>query len=522
MFILSKNKIIETNFFYLFVLCIFSFFINFYYSKLGSFPIDTFLHYDSAYRILKGELPIKDYWVVSGLTVDFVQSFFFKILGVNWFAYSVHACILNSIITIIIFYFFLSLKIKRFIAFILSLSFATLSYTISGTPFVDLHATFLLLIATIIIIQNLNRNFILTWSTVTILFFLSFFSKQVPVAYAVVGYFFILSFYFIKNKNYKSIYTVISTTFIIFAFLVLLSKLTGISYKSFYIQYIDYPRSIGYSRLFEISFNDFFNKFKFIIISVFLLTFCKFKKIKSKNLEFISDEFFGYLIFLIFTITLLFHQIMSKNQIYIYFLIPILFGFIESEINQSKIYYKKYLSLLLILTIIFITAKYHLRYNENRKFHELTKIQLNQTQEAKQIHKSLNGLKWKNPSFSGSSSKEILTLNKALRILDTNFKEEIMVYTHYLFLDSVTEKNLNYPSKTFTNDGASVPLLGNKYHDYYKKYLIKKIKEKKVNTILFLKHEKISQNIISNYIKENCYSINEDEIFYILKIKCLN
>ena len=65
MFILSKNKIIETNFFYLFVLCIFSFFINFYYSKLGSFPIDTFLHYDSAYRILKGELPIKDYWVVS-------------------------------------------------------------------------------------------------------------------------------------------------------------------------------------------------------------------------------------------------------------------------------------------------------------------------------------------------------------------------------------------------------------------------------------------------------------------------
>ena len=75
---LSKNKIFETNILYLLCLGLFSFFINFYYSKLGSFPIDTFLHFDSAYRISIGELPIRDYWIVSGLTVDFIQSLFFK------------------------------------------------------------------------------------------------------------------------------------------------------------------------------------------------------------------------------------------------------------------------------------------------------------------------------------------------------------------------------------------------------------------------------------------------------------
>ena len=82
MIILTKNNSIKTNFFYLSILILFSFFINYYYAKLGSFPIDTFLHYDSAYRILNGELPIKDYWIVSGLIVDILQSFFFKFFGV--------------------------------------------------------------------------------------------------------------------------------------------------------------------------------------------------------------------------------------------------------------------------------------------------------------------------------------------------------------------------------------------------------------------------------------------------------
>ena len=155
---LSKNKIFETNILYLLCLGLFSFFINFYYSKLGSFPIDTFLHFDSAYRISIGELPIRDYWIVSGLTVDFIQSLFFKIFGVNWFALSFHASIFNLLIAITIYFFFLNLKINKCKAFIISLSFATLSYSISGTPFVDLHATFFLLVATLILMQNLDSQ----------------------------------------------------------------------------------------------------------------------------------------------------------------------------------------------------------------------------------------------------------------------------------------------------------------------------------------------------------------------------
>ena len=59
------------------ILLFFSFFINYFYSSYGVFPIDTFLHYDSSYRITQGEYPIKDFWIVSGIFVDFLGAFFF-------------------------------------------------------------------------------------------------------------------------------------------------------------------------------------------------------------------------------------------------------------------------------------------------------------------------------------------------------------------------------------------------------------------------------------------------------------
>lgn len=519
---LSKNKIFETNILYLLCLGLFSFFINFYYSKLGSFPIDTFLHFDSAYRISIGELPIRDYWIVSGLTVDFIQSLFFKIFGVNWFALSFHASIFNLLIAITIYFFFLNLKINKCKAFIISLSFATLSYSISGTPFVDLHATFFLLVATLILMQNLDSQKKYLWILITVLFFLSFFSKQVPAAYAVILYFLILLPYFIKKNNFKNIYIMFVTSIIILCFIAIILAINEIDFKSFYIQYLDYPKSIGGSRFLTISYLDFFSKFKFIIVPILFLSILKFKKIKKNKMNYFSNEITAYLVFLILIIILIFHQIMTKNQIFIYFLIPIIFGLLESEINQKKIKFKKYLSIFLICILGFITIKYHLRFNENRKFHELSKIQLNETSDASKIHKSLNGLKWKNPTFNGRTSKEIAILNKVQKKLNYDFQSEVMVITHYLFLDAITKKSLNYPNKTFTTDGASVPVPGNKHYNFYKSFLLNKIKKKNIKKILFLKNENINQSIISNYVKSKCYDVSEDEIFYIFNLKCLN
>ena len=83
---------------------------------------------------------------------------------------------------------------------------------------------------------------------------------------------------------------------------------------------------------------------------------------------------------------------------------PIFFAILDSDIKNMKIKYKKYFSYILILSIILITTKYHFRYNE-RKFMKWS-INLNDSIDAKIIHKSLEGLKWINPHSMENRAKK--------------------------------------------------------------------------------------------------------------------
>ena len=96
-----------------------SFFLNFFVASRGVFPIDTFIHYDSGFRILLGELPIRDFWIVHGFVIDFIQAFFFSIFGNNWYAYIIHSSIFNSVIVVFTYYIFLHLNISSFFSLIL-------------------------------------------------------------------------------------------------------------------------------------------------------------------------------------------------------------------------------------------------------------------------------------------------------------------------------------------------------------------------------------------------------------------
>ena len=61
------------------ILAVFAFFINYFFSNIGVYPIDTFSFFDSGYLITKGYHPIKDFWVISGILVDYIQALFFLI-----------------------------------------------------------------------------------------------------------------------------------------------------------------------------------------------------------------------------------------------------------------------------------------------------------------------------------------------------------------------------------------------------------------------------------------------------------
>lgn len=522
--ILPENKFFNTNFFYLIILIFFSFSINFYYSNLGVFPIDTFLHYDSAYKIFKNEAPIKDYWIVSGIVIDYIQSIFFKVFGVSWTTYILHSSLFNSFLAAFTYYFFLSSKLETYKAFFYSLSFSILAYPISGTPFVDHHATFFAFIATFLIIKGLHTQKNYFWFLAVFFFFLSFFSKQVPASYLALLYSLLLLIYLLKKKEFKLlIFIFLSVSF--FSILTLFFLLiNNINIKEFYIQYLGYPRYIGQSRLdnFDLSFHDIFNRYKFIILPIILIIFMKFKRLKENKMRFLSNEFISFLIIITFSAILIFHQIMTKNQIYIYFLIPILFILFDIELDQLKFNLKKYVSIGIMIVVSFITLKYHFGFNETRKFHELQQVNLKNAINAVQIDETFKNLKLVNPLFKGDPLQEILIINKVKKALEQINDKEIMLITHYQFLDSITKKNLNYPNRTFLIDGTSMPLKQNRYYEYYKDFLKNKISKKKIEELYFLKHENLSLKVITEYIDDKCYVKSENDIFYIFKLKCLN
>ena len=511
---------------YLFIIIIFSFVINWQLSKIGVFPMDTFLHYDSSYRILKGEIPIRDYWSVSGAFVDFLQAFFFKIFGINWLAYTIHSSLLNLAISVFTFQILIKLKLKEVFAFFYTICFSILAYPISGTPFLDLHATFFSLIAFYFLILALEdpekkKN----WFLIVFFFYVSFLSKQVPAAYLVIVNILIVVPYLLSYKFYRPIVNVFFSIVFFLLLTLIILKFLNINLNLFYTQYLDYPRSIGSDRLgvFNISIESFFNKYKFILIPIFLLLIIKLKNLLSGKISFFSNEFVIFLIFFSFVGTLIFHQLLTKNQIYIYFLVPLSFAFLNIEINKSNMKLKSLLVSSLLLLVLISTTKYHYRFNETRKFHELENTNIYKNSDTGDLHQSLKGNLWISPFYKDDPKNELDMLKKIKEDFDKK-NNNIMLITHYLFLDSITKINLNSPSRTHTLDGASIPTNDNEHFNYYKSFFKNKIIKKKIEEIYFIKSEKISTKIFTDLVEQKCYSKFENEIyiFFVIRRECID
>ena len=518
---IMKKKLSDTKNFYLIIIALYSFLINFYYADFGVFPIDTFLHYDAGFRVLKNEFPVKDFWIVSGFIVDFIQALFFKVFGVSWVSYKIHASTFNLILTIFSFYFFLNLGLSNLNSLIYSICFATLAYTISGTPFVDLHASFFLLLSTFILIIAITNSKKYLWFIVVSLFFLSFLSKQVPFAYAVILQGPIIIYFMVKKMNYNENIFIGFVIFFITVGFVIFLKFLNIDISLFLIEYVIYPSEIGSGRFnfFDISLESFFNKFKFLILPILLCFILQIKTYLKKKKFLDPSNLFKYFLILSLSICLLIHQLMTKNQIYIYFLVPLLFSILDRHINYI---FKKnnFISLILLISLILITFKYHLRFNESRKFHELENVKLTDSIRAETIHSSLKGNLWINPHFKGTPRQEVITIKRSLDEIE-KVKEEIMLISNYSFLDSITKKNMNTPVRALTLDGTTYPRLDNKMASAYKSFFNEIIKNKNIKKIYLLKHENLPQNIITEYISIECYDYYENTLFKIFEIQCL-
>ena len=504
---MKLTNIIKINSFpYYIFISIFAFFINYWVASRGVFPIDTFVHYDSAARILIGEMPIKDFWIVHGLLVDFIQSIFFKILGINWNAYVIHSSLLNLIISLFTFKIFQICNIKNLYGFLLTLCFSVLAYPVSGTPFLDLHSVYFSLIAIYFLILSINKsaNYLITLS---VLFFgFAFLCKQVPAAYTIICITLFLIYYSLRTRNLNPIkFSLIGIFLFLFLFLIFLT-ITKIQINDLFFQLFIFPSSIAQERYssVQLNINNIFLDYKFIYFFLIIMLLFFIKNYYNKK-KFLEEDFYNYIIIFVFCLSVIYHQVFTNNQIFIFFIIPVLCAFSIKMVDSLNTKKKEYLKIFLILICLFSTFKFHERFNIDRKFHELVDTDLKQGVQIKFTENFFKGLKWITPNFK--NPKEEIKEIKSFYELIKKDESRKMVISNYSFYSALLNQKLYSPSRTY--DQISYPQKGSQYFKKYKSFFKKNITENKIKNIyIFYTQKKIDTNflemIILNYLPSEC------------------
>ena len=521
-----------------FLIVIFAFYINYHYANKGLYPIDTFAFFDTGYYVTKGLHPVKDFWVISGILADYLQGLFFYIFGLNWNAYIFHACFLNIIISLFFFYFLNELSDKIIFNFFLSLSVATLCYPVVGTPFPYQHSFILSIISLLIFYLAVCKKAKIFWTILPVVMLLSFFSMQLPSGLINLLIIIFSIIYFINFEKIHLRYFLFGS-FLSFLIVLFYFLITKVSIDDFYTQLILFPLTVGQGRIvseesaFEAAklINKFtlrgiFGHFKFIhlfLLSNILLIIIYTQKFK-KNFKF--NEMILLNIFVLFcSVGFIFHQLITANQTFIFSLIPILCGLFIIQLNDIKwIKYKNFIQTISILIIIFVTIKYHLEYNEKRKFMDLQNVNFSKAIYAETLDKRFNNLLWITPNYSESPENEINLLKKTIEVIKNDSKRKMLI-THYQFFGLLTDGNSIIPNRWYFPNNTFPSSDHNKYYNQYIKKFNKILKQEKVDTIYIIETYTGELKFLNfkELIEDSCFKEEKsNQILRVIKIESCN
>jgi len=198
----------------------------------------------------------------------------------------------------------------------------------------------------------------------------------------------------------------------------------------------------------------------------------------------------------------LFNQLITANQIYIFSLIPLLAAILHLNILRLKIS-PKFIYVILFI-VLFATIKFHIRYNIDRKFHDIETINKNKAIPAKIIHNNLNNLMWLTKTAQ-KPEDEIKTIKKAIEIIDGDNRQKSLI-THYQFISTILNKDLNIWNRWYLFNDNTHPTENHKYFEIYKELINNNIKKNNIQVVYLLGHEnEILFNDIKNYFTDVCF-----------------
>ena len=504
-----KNLFVQKEYIYPIVLALFSLSINQYYGYVGILPIDSFLIFNSGYDLLNGFYPFKDYWTIKEPFIDLLQALFFKVLGVSWFSYVLHASIFNLLISLSTYFILRYFSLSSNLSFLYSLCVAALTYPTAGTPFSDHHTLIFCILSLYLFLITLKTNNKFFWFILPFLLGFSFLSKQAPTAYLILLISFFSLIYFFYKKDFNGlVYAIIGASVFIVIFIITLLML-NIKIVDFINQYFLFPQTLGVTRLdwiFPFEFKRIILRFKVHYLSIFFLIFILIKYAAQKEKKIKIEEVLVALSLVFTCILFIFHQLMTINAIFIYCLIPIFFAF--SQIYCDNFYQKKYLKIFFVSALLISSTYYFIKYVHSRTFMDLQSVDISKAVDAKKIDKRLSGVKWITMFYPEQPNEEIKNINYAIEILKNDIEKKMLI-TDYQFI-SVFLNEYDYSVTRFWYDFHGYPSSDNKFFNYWKDFVISKIRENDVINIYVLKplhgDDKPLENIFGHCLEKKVLS----------------
>lgn len=517
------------------ILLIFSFYINYHFANKGLYPIDSFSFFDTGFYVTEGKHPIRDFWIISGIFIDYLQAIFFYIFGKNWNSYVYHASFFNCIITFFFFYFLNQFNKNLIFNFFLSLSVAILCYPVIGTPFPYQHSLILSIVSLLVFYLGVEKENNICWIALPVLMLISFLSMQTPSGFINLFILIFITFYFIYFDKTFIRYFLLGCLVSIISFCLYLI-VTKVNIVDFIYQMILFPLSVGEGRIMsnesafesaklinKLTLRGTLGHFKFINFFIFINILLLILHYKKNLKVFKIDKVIFLNVFVFFcSISFIFHQLITANQTFIFSLIPILCGLTIIQINKFN--FTKNTNLIkniFLIIIIFSTFKYHQTYNENRKFIDLQNVNLSQATNAYNLNLKFNNLKWITPKyFSTNPKREIKLLSESLKILEDDRSKKMLI-THYQFFSLLLNENLNIPNRWYYPDNTFPASSKNKYYNFYVNFFKKKLDEEKISSIYIL--ETIPNEFdfikVEDLVGNRCFKKTKlNEIFFLIKL----
>jgi hypothetical protein len=501
------------------LLLFFSFIVNYYYGHQGLMPLDDLQNFNSGFRVKLGDFPFIDYFSITGPILDIWQSNIYKVFGVNWQSFVIHASIMNCLYSLSIFIFLKKLDFTNLQSFVFSLSGGLLMYPPTGNPTVEHNSLTLSIIALFCFIIGLKekKNYFLIISI--FIFCLSFFTKQVPTIYFVA---FCILIYFTKIfseiKISKTIFLILFSIFI-FSIFIFYFLINGVPLINILNQYFIFASSLGESRFDNINFVIFYENTSKLFFLIFLIIPSIYFSIITRNFNNIFMVFGLSLIIIIYenhsqnqTITFsllpvilaLFYffyneEKLNNNLVKYFFYIIIIYAFyriLRYEILYILIFFilifififmnwkKRIISLnhLILIYLCIVSCFYFEKYVKIRSWDDLNKNSLSNSFDAYIIDKKLSNLKWRTVYFD-DIKKEKKLIQNTLKFLKKLENSKYILISDYQIYNIILNKKDYSPVKYWFKD-HTYPSIDHKLRSDFDTFFKKKIYDNEVSLII--------------------------------------